>query len=248
MARKPRQYCESQIYHVILRGNNKQIIYFDDFDRLFFLDRMQKYSKQLGIDIYAYCLMDNHVHILLGKANPHLSLFIQKLATSYAMFFNHKYERSGHLFQGRYKSECVNNEDYFKIVTRYILNNPVKAKIACFQKYRWCSYQETISSDPRKLINRKFLITIFNGIDGFRRFVVAPNHDLCMEYENKYFLSDSHCIKIIRELLDGEISLKSFEKSRNELLLFAQQLIDLGMSKNQICRITGISKSIINAG
>ena len=121
MARKPRKKSESQIYHIILRGNNRQDIFYNDTDRLFMLSRIEKYSEQTNIEIYAYCLMDNHIHLLVGKANPNLSKFVQKLATSYAMYFNRKYDRCGHLFQGRFKSEPVETDEYFQTVFRYIL-------------------------------------------------------------------------------------------------------------------------------
>ncbi|MDY4832725.1 MAG: transposase, partial [Treponema sp.] len=81
MSRKPRKKSESQIYHVILRGNNRQSIFFNDADRFFIINRIQKYSEQTNIELYAYCLMDNHIHLLVGKANPNLSKFVQKLAT-----------------------------------------------------------------------------------------------------------------------------------------------------------------------
>ena len=109
MSRKPRKKSESQIYHVILRGNNRQSIFFNDADRFFIINRIQKYSEQTNIELYAYCLMDNHIHLLVGKANPNLSKFVQKLATSYAMYFNRKYDRCGHLFQGRFGAGMRSN-------------------------------------------------------------------------------------------------------------------------------------------
>ena len=129
MGRKARLYCESQVYHVIMRGNNKQNLFYEDSDRYLFIRRLKKYTEELQIDVYSYCLMSNHVHILIGKANMNMSKLIQKLATSYAMYFNRKYERSGHLFQGRYKSETVDSDEYFKTVTRYIIQNPIKANL-----------------------------------------------------------------------------------------------------------------------
>ena len=114
MARKPRLYGSSGTYHVILRGNNKQNLFNDDSDRKFFLCRLRKYSKELGVVVYAYCLMNNHVHILIGNASFNMSLLIQKLANSYVYYFNRKYERCGHLFQGRYKSEPVLDDAYLR--------------------------------------------------------------------------------------------------------------------------------------
>ena len=136
MPRKSRKKSETQIYHVILRGNNRQDIFYNDADRLFMLNRIEKYSEQTCIELYAYCLMDNHIHLLVGKANPNLSKFVQKLATSYAMYFNRKYDRCGHLFHGRFKSEPVETDEYFQTVFRYILQNPEKAHICKFFQYK----------------------------------------------------------------------------------------------------------------
>ncbi|MBS7261842.1 MAG: transposase, partial [Treponema sp.] len=108
MARKPRKESSSQKYHIILRGNNKQLLFYDEKDCEFFLKRVFKYADQLEVKIYSYCLMGNHVHILLGNAPKEtLSLFVQNLSNSYVYYFNHKYDCSGHLFQGRFKSEPI---------------------------------------------------------------------------------------------------------------------------------------------
>ena len=82
MSRKPRQFVDSGIYHVILRGNNRQNLFIDETDRKFFIERLKKYSAELKIDVYAYCLMNNHVHILIGNGNDGMSLLIQKIANS----------------------------------------------------------------------------------------------------------------------------------------------------------------------
>ena len=122
MARKPRLYGESGFYHVILRGNNRQNLFNEDQDRLFFIKRIKKYSEELGIEVHAYCLINNHVHILIGNANKGMSLFVQKLANSYVFYFNRKYDRCGHLFQGRFKSEVILDDAQFKTVYRYIVS------------------------------------------------------------------------------------------------------------------------------
>ena len=93
MARKPRIFTDTGKYHIILRGNNQQNLFYDNQDRIFMLNRLKKYSTELKIEIYAYCLMNNHIHILLGNATPTLSLFVQKLANSYVYYYNSKYER-----------------------------------------------------------------------------------------------------------------------------------------------------------
>ena len=127
MSRKKRLFVPSGIYHVIIRGNDRQNIFIDDEDRKLLINRIKKYSDELNIDIYAYCLMNNHVHMLIGEANDKMSRFMLKLNTSYARLFNIKYERTCHLFQGRYLSSPIESDESFRKIIRYILKNPEKA-------------------------------------------------------------------------------------------------------------------------
>lgn len=245
MSRKSRIYSKSQMYHVIMRGNNKQVLFYNDDDRLYLLSHIKKYSNQLNIEIYSYCLMSNHIHMLIGNATPKISLFIQKLATSYAMYFNRKYERSGHLFQGRFKSEPVENDEYFKTVTRYILQNPTKANICSFRKYRWNSYIETVINDSPDIINTNNLYKLFEGKQNYINFINITNTDHCMEYENIYKLSDLHCIKIIKQLFNIVPTELQHHTNKTKLISEIRKMKSLGMNPTQIARISGISRKII---
>lgn len=245
MPRKKRVFCNSEIYHVILRGNNKQIIFLNDSDRIFFLSRIKKYAELELIEIYTYCLMDNHIHILIGKANQGLSKFIQRLATSYAMYFNRKYERTGHLFQGRFKSEPVETTEYFKTVTRYILQNPVKAGLSTHIDYKWNSYTEIVNDKSPTVCHPKVISDYFGGIKNFIAFTNQINSDKCMEYENCPFFSDLHCIQFIKNYF-GISSPDVFRKEgpilqKNNISILKQH----GFSINQISRITGIARKVI---
>ena len=113
----------------MLRGINQQQIFEDEEDNLRFLETLFKYKQQCGYEIYAYCLMGNHVHILLKEGKEDLTLVLKRIAGSYVYWYNWKYHRSGHLFQDRFKSEPVENDIYFLTVIRYIHQNPVKAGV-----------------------------------------------------------------------------------------------------------------------
>ena len=245
MSRKPRKKSESQIYHVILRGNNRQSIFFNDADRFFIINRIQKYSEQTNIELYAYCLMDNHIHLLVGKANPNLSKFVQKLATSYAMYFNRKYDRCGHLFQGRFKSEPVETEDYFKTVFRYILQNPEKAHICKFFQYKWSSCQFVMNETTDTFINLEYVFAIFQSKNSLKKFLHAENTDSCMEYENVPVMSDAKCYELIKKRVKikepSQIKKQSQEKKK-ELLMY---LIQEGSNITQISRVTEIPRHIL---
>lgn len=99
MARAGRVRCETDLYHVTIRGCGRQIIFEDAVGRNFFLDRLELLSAQERVDVIAYCLMDNHVHIVLFDPEGDLGVFMQRLCCVYARYFNERHDRSGHLFQ-----------------------------------------------------------------------------------------------------------------------------------------------------
>ena len=129
MPRQARKKSGSGIYHIMLRGINRQQIFEDAEDRERFLETIENYKELCGYTIYAYCLMGNHVHILMREGKEDLTQVFKRIAGSYVYWYNWKYHRSGHLFQDRYKSEPVEDDSYFLTVLRYIHQNPVKAKI-----------------------------------------------------------------------------------------------------------------------
>jgi len=127
MPRHARQRSETGIYHIILRGINKQIIFEDNEDKERLLDTLKRYKPVSNYELYGYCFMDNHIHILIKETTEPISMVVKRISGSYVAWFNWKYGRCGHLFQERFKSEAVENDAYFLTVLRYIHQNPVKA-------------------------------------------------------------------------------------------------------------------------
>lgn len=113
MARTGRVRCETDLYHVTIRGCGRQIIFEDAVDRNFFLNRLELLSAQERVDVIAYCLMDNHVHIVLFDPEGDLGVFMQRLCCVYARYFNERHDRSGHLFLGRYSSAAIEDVRYY---------------------------------------------------------------------------------------------------------------------------------------
>ena len=126
MPRKER-YQEAGKYHIINRGVERRSIYLEHQDYEFFLDLLLKLHKDYDIIIHAYCLMTNHYHLLLETKQNNLSKAIQFVNDKYSKYFNKKYSRSGHLWQGRYKSYPLFDDVHFWIVAKYIERNPIKA-------------------------------------------------------------------------------------------------------------------------
>ncbi|GAI54022.1 unnamed protein product, partial [marine sediment metagenome] len=117
-------------HHIIQRGNNRQNIFFDQEDRLLYLKWLEKYSLECGCTIHAYCLMINHVHLLVvPQYNYSLAKTIQKLSLTFTQHINKKYKRTGRLWECRFYSALVDKEPYLWSVGRYIERNPVRAKI-----------------------------------------------------------------------------------------------------------------------
>jgi len=165
MVRQARQKCESGVYHVVLRGINRGDIFFDDDDDLRFLETIEQKKRSEEYCLYGYCLMSNHVHMLVRENKDTISRTMSRIGTSYAKWYNQKYSRSGHVFQGRFGSKCVENDDYLLTVVRYIHNNPVKAGLAVKPAaYRWSSIHEYNggSGYPIGLTETEFILRIFH--------------------------------------------------------------------------------------
>ena len=129
MPRRARLLCESGIYHIMIRGNEKKDIFVDDKDRERFLEIIMDKAHQEELQILSYCLMDNHIHLLVMQRNLQISRFMKRVEVTYAYYFNKKYGRIGHLFQDRYKSENIDSNEHLLAAVRYIHKNPVKARI-----------------------------------------------------------------------------------------------------------------------
>ncbi len=128
MARRPRLNFAG-FHHVVNRGVARSDIYLCREDREVFLDILCKACDAYKVNVHDYCLMDNHYHLLIETTQENLSLFMRQINSNYAIYFNKKNKRVGHLWQGRYKSWYVFDEDYLYKLFRYIEHNPIKAKI-----------------------------------------------------------------------------------------------------------------------
>ncbi len=129
MARPPRLEFPGGVYHVVVRGNERRAIFRDDADRERYLERLAHYREKFDFRLLAFCLMTNHVHLALRAGRFPLSRFMAGLQSSYTQWFNRKYGRAGHLFQGRYKAFLVQEDRYLLALVRYIHENPKAARL-----------------------------------------------------------------------------------------------------------------------
>ena len=169
MARPVRIEFPGAVYHVITRGNNRQVIFRDDHDRVKYLEKLRSYCEQKGVDLLCYCLLSNHVHLLLETPQGNLSKMMQPFQTSYTLYFNRRHRRTGHLFEQRYKALLVDKDNYLLQVSRYIHLNPVGAGIVQRpQDYLWSSYGAYAGTKKMGGINRQLILEQF-GNPGKRR-------------------------------------------------------------------------------
>lgn len=142
MARKPRIHYPGAVYHVILRGNGRQDIFFDDQDRTRFYLLLQEGTERFRHRIHAFCLMRNHVHLVVQVEEIPLSRIMQNVSFRYTRWVNWRHKRSGHLFQGRYKSVLVDGDSHLLELVRYVHLNPVRAKLVDRpEQYPWTGHR-----------------------------------------------------------------------------------------------------------
>ena len=140
MGRPWREEYKGGIYHVIARGNNKEYIFKESIDKGYFIKLLKECSSSMGCVIYGYVLMDNHYHILIQTMDKKLQEIMHQINNKYSKYFNYKYKRVGHVFQGRYKAINVQDERYMIAVLRYIHQNPVQAGMSTrVENYKWSS-------------------------------------------------------------------------------------------------------------
>ena len=244
--RKLRQGSRSGYLHLILRGNNKQVLFEEADDYRFFLSRLGKYTREASIRISAYCLMENHVHLLVNDPECNTSGMMKKLGVSYAKYYNQKYERVGHLFQGRFLSEPVEDDAYLLTVFRYILNNPRKAGICPAAQYRWSSYKAFSRQDSS--LDLDFIRDRFGTEKEYREYIDGSGGDeTCLDYDRDRPVSygDARAQEIIRANLHLRSGTELQEMARQERDRSLQRLKQEGLTIRQLERLTGISRNII---
>ena len=141
MPRQSRQLSPTHIYHIMVRGNSGRDIFLEDQDRYKLLSILAIKKREEAFILYAYCLMDNHFHLVLKEKKDHISHIMSRINTTYVAYFNKKNQLKGHLFQDRFKSEVVESDAYLLALIRYVHNNPLKAGLVQIpQDYQWSSY------------------------------------------------------------------------------------------------------------
>ena len=263
MPRHAREQSGTGIYHVMLRGVNRQSIFEDDEDNIRFISLLRDLVERFDdsgqplpalCTVNAYCLMDNHVHLLLKEQTERISSIIKRVGVAYAYYFNRKYGHNGHLFQDRFRSEPVNDIAYFMTLMRYIHQNPIKAGLVDdLQDYRWSSWHEYASTNlypttsvcavnsVLKRTNRQDLLDLIST----PMELFDDPLDKGEENIQPRCISDCEARELIRHLCNHSniCEIQTLQrKERNEIL---ESIIRCGVGVRQLARLTGVSYGII---
>ena len=241
MARKQRIHYEGALYHVMARGNNREYVLKDEDDKWHYLDIIKKYKEKYNFKLHAYCIMDNHVHMLIEVAEEGLSKIMQGIQQVYTQHYNKKNQRTGHVFQQRYKAVACNKDGYLLHLVKYIHYNPMKANLEGGINYKWSSHKEYIQNKGKFADIENVLKIISNNkkqaLKGYLEYMREEIDDI-EEYEYK-----------IEEAQRCKLEKKKKHIGLEELILkiAEQEGIDVEEIGNKTKRreITDIRKAII---
>lgn len=191
MPRRPRIQSATGYYHVMARGNNKRAIFDTDTEKVVFLKLLSKAVNRVPLKIKAYCIMNNHFHLLIDTGDLaviQLTQFMKIINTQFAQYHNGRFDFIGHVFQDRFRSEPIEDEAYLKTVLRYIHQNPVKAGLVSKPgEYRWSSYNKYLNPSSDALLD-KDLLDIFGSEVRQKIAAFVAFHSA---YEDEIYLEDS---------------------------------------------------------
>ena len=246
MPRQARKKSKTGIYHIMLRGINQQQIFEDAEDYNRFLDVVKDCKEICEFELYAYCLMGNHVHLLIHEHKESIEQIVKRIGSRFVYWYNVKYQRKGHLFQDRFKSEPVEDQRYFSTVLVYIHQNPLKAGL-CEKpgEYPYSSYNEYVKIPY--VVDTSFVF----GYWDLTRFVEYHDQtifDKCLDIEESAStirVTDEQAKAIIQKISKctnvAEFQALDIPKRDNCLRALREQ----GLSSRQISRLTGTSFNIV---
>ena len=247
MSKKYRKESEANLYHVVARGIAQQILFEDDNDRQYFGSCMRRYLCDYRVELYAWCFMSNHVHLLLHARKEVMAKFMRQLLSTYARYFNGRHGRSGHVFEGRYDSVAIEDEPQLLTAIRYIHRNPLSIPKQDIYTYTWSSYREYL--DTPFITTTDEVMNLFASKDDFVRFheewAEASPTPQKTTTASRRMLIDDEAVVYAQQLLgvDSVTDIAALPKSMRDKCLAC--LKQNGFSISQIARLTGIGRNIV---
>jgi putative transposase len=210
MPRIARQKSTESMFHIMCKSISEINLFKNKQDKIKYMKYIKKYQQIHKFNVYSYCLMDNHLHLIVDSNGADISQIMHGINFSYAQYFNRKYKRHGHLFQDRFKSKIINTDSYLITASAYIHNNPTDLKRykKCPEKYEYSSLSVYLGlrSDPYELIDPSFIMGMFGSntkeaMDRYYKFVFKCDNSIKedIEFENEGTLYDSKRIILARD-------------------------------------------------
>ena len=230
----------------MMRGINKQVIFQSDADRRHFITILGECKEISGFKLHAFCLMPNHVHLLMEQGEEPLETVFKRIGVTYAAWFNRKYDRVGHLFQDRFRSENVETERYYMTVLRYILYNPVKAGMVSEPgAYRWSSFL-AYEKGTGSITDTQYALDVFGSRERLMGYLREAGDEAAMDEEVfDRRLRDELNKETMKRVTQCD-SAAEFQKLDLSLQKeYARRLYQENLSTYQIALLTGMAKSTV---
>lgn len=257
MPRHQQILSKTGMYHVMMRGNERKNLFLDEEDKQRFLETLFAKKKETGFSLLIYCLMDNHVHLVIQEGQESLATTMKRINANYVYYFNQKYNRVGHLFQDRFKSETIEDERYMMAVTRYIHNNPIKAGIVEKpEDYKWSSYKCYLAPDKpeSRNVNTDVILSSISldqtqAINEFKRFSLQEDTNKFMDINEDEAWTLEESKAYLEEYLKKQWSgyqlqeLMKNQNTRNEIVLHIREKTNLSIRKT--ADLLGITRGSI---
>ena len=241
MARAPRRFSSTGVYHVMTRGAGRQIIFNDDLDRRSYLDFLRQAIEKYDVLLLAWCLMDNHTHLLVEDGVDGLVSAVHYLNSRYARYFNFRTGHVGPVFQDRFVSKPVESQSYMLQAIRYIHDNPCSLGIER-DEYRWSSYSEYAGGGG--LVDSRFLFEVIGGREHFEEFSASGREDAYYPHAGGR-MDSAELAEAARIATKGKdpSTVATMPVSERDCIL--KRMKEIGLSYRQIERLTGLGRYLI---
>lgn len=249
MPRKPRIHYPGALYHVMVKGNNGENVLSEEIQKNKYLDILALYKEKVDFKLYAYCIMSNHIHLLIEVNDTPLSRIMQRIQQVYTQWFNREYNRTGHVFQQRYKALLCDKENYLLQLIRYIHNNPVKANLEGGIEYKWSSHIYYIWKKKDYIVDTSYVLNIFSenmsrAIKLYQQFMNQEEKEIKYIDVNELQSTNSLITKEKKET----IKTTDIDEIIKEVCNNENVLISDITNKTRVQKISDIRKAIVLLG
>ena len=252
MPRTKRKESETKIYNVTIKGANSQLMFYDAEDRKKFLAALERACEKCEVRLAARVLMSNHVHLVVHAELGNMARFFKSVGASYVYYYNHKYARTGPLWNARFYSDPVETEEAYKQVTAYIYNNPVAAKIAeTPDVYAWSNFRAVLAGDDP---HARAAMAEAGDVDEILQYALdyseakkLENYETASKDANNECFTDDEVAAFVKNSIGGASITNIINLGEKVQLNLLKGLLELGSSVRQMSRVTGISLGRIDA-